>query len=84
MPTAIQIQHAVKTYANGFTALKDVSFEVQQGEFFGLLGPNGAGKTTLISSMAGLGRLTSGSIRIMGHDVVSDAYAARTSLGVVP
>ncbi len=84
MTTALSIQNAVKTYANGFTALKDVSFEVRQGEFFALLGPNGAGKTTLISAMAGLSRLTSGSIAVMGHDVRQNAYAARMSLGVVP
>ncbi len=81
---ALIIDHAVKTYANGFTALSDVGFQVEAGEFFGLLGPNGAGKTTLISAMAGLIRLTSGNIRIHGHDVRSDAYAARMSLGVVP
>ena len=84
MPTALTIENAVKTYANGFTALKGVSFEVRQGEFFGLLGPNGAGKTTLISAMGGLSRLSSGQIRVMNHDVVKDAYAARMSLGVVP
>ncbi len=84
MQPALSIRHAVKTYKNGFTALNDVSFDVAQGEFFGLLGPNGAGKTTLISAMAGLNRLTSGSIAVMGHDVVRDAYAARMSLGVVP
>ncbi|OSI09954.1 ABC transporter ATP-binding protein [Neisseria zoodegmatis] len=84
MQAAIDIQNAVKTYPNGFTALKNVSFQVDQGEFFGLLGPNGAGKTTLISAMAGLSRLTSGSISVMGHDVVADSYAARMSLGVVP
>ncbi len=84
MQPALSIRNAVKTYKNGFTALNDVSFDVEQGEFFGLLGPNGAGKTTLISAMAGLSRLTSGSIAVMGHDVVRDTYAARMSLGVVP
>lgn len=84
MTTAIHISRAAKTYANGFTALKGVSFDVGEGEFFGLLGPNGAGKTTLISAMAGLSRLSQGSISIMGHDVQQDSYAARMSLGVVP
>lgn len=84
MSAAIHISRAEKTYANGFTALKGVSFDVGEGEFFGLLGPNGAGKTTLISAMAGLGRLSGGHIRIMGHDVQQDSYAARMSLGVVP
>lgn len=83
-PAALSVEAAVKTYKNGFTALKGISLEVQAGEFFGLLGPNGAGKTTLISAMAGLIRLTSGNIRICGHDVRSDPYSARMSLGVVP
>ena len=57
--SALHIQDAVKTYANGFTALRGVSFDVAEGEFFALLGPNGAGKTTLISAMAGLSRMPS-------------------------
>ena len=65
-------------------ALKGVDLTVQQGEFFGLLGPNGAGKSTLINTIAGLLRPTSGSIAVMGHDVVDDYQAARLSLGVVP
>ncbi|MDO5059223.1 MAG: ABC transporter ATP-binding protein [Neisseria sp.] len=81
---AVEIVGAHKTYANGFTALKGVGFTIEQGEFFALLGPNGAGKTTLISAMAGLSRLTEGSIKIMGHDVRREPYAARMSLGVVP
>lgn len=83
-PAALSVVAAVKTYKNGFTALKGIHLEVQAGEFFGLLGPNGAGKTTLISAMAGLIHLTSGNIRICGHDVRSNPYAARMSLGVVP
>lgn len=84
MPFAIQIQHAKKTYANGFTALNDVSFNVEEGGFFALLGHNGAGKTTLISAMAGLNRLTSGRILVRGKDVAQEPYAVRHSLGVVP
>ncbi len=84
MSAALQIQQARKTYANGFTALKDVSFEVQQGEFFALLGPNGAGKTTLISAAAGLSRLSSGDIFVMGCHVGRQSDASRRLLGVVP
>lgn len=84
MTAALSVRHACKTYANGFTALDDVSFEVEQGEFFALLGPNGAGKTTLISAAAGLNRLTCGSIAVMGHDVTAAAKQARLALGVVP
>ncbi|MDO8903261.1 ABC transporter ATP-binding protein [Hydrogenophaga sp.] len=65
-------------------ALREVSFDVGQGEFFGLLGPNGAGKTTLISILAGLTRASSGQVRVHGHDVQADYQAARRQLGVVP
>ncbi|GHA72027.1 ABC transporter ATP-binding subunit [Formosimonas limnophila] len=83
MTVAIDVSHVVKHYKD-LTALNDVSFTVNQGEFFGLLGPNGAGKTTLISMMAGLAKPSSGSIRIMGADVQKDAQMARRQLGVVP
>ncbi|MBC7602302.1 MAG: ABC transporter ATP-binding protein [Ramlibacter sp.] len=65
-------------------ALDDVSFDIEQGEFFGLLGPNGAGKTTLISVLAGLTRPTSGKALVHGHDVQADYAQARRHLGVVP
>ena len=65
-------------------ALKDVSLEVAQGEFFALLGPNGAGKTTLISILAGLTRADGGEARIMGHCVQREYRQARRLLGVVP
>ncbi len=65
-------------------ALDHVSFDIQQGEFFGLLGPNGAGKTTLISILAGLSRASAGSVKVHGRDVVTDYAQARRLLGVVP
>lgn len=81
--SAIDICHISKCYRS-LQALKDVSFTVEEGEFFGLLGPNGAGKTTLISIMAGLVRADSGQVHISGYDVVSDYKTARKKLGVVP
>ncbi|HEX4509716.1 MAG TPA: ABC transporter ATP-binding protein [Burkholderiaceae bacterium] len=81
---AISFQDVEKTYAGGVRALAGVSFDVQQGEFFGLLGPNGAGKTTLISILAGLARASRGRVTVMGHDVVEDYAAARRALGIVP
>jgi ABC-2 type transport system ATP-binding protein len=83
MTPAIDVRDVVKRYG-AFEALRGVSLQIQQGEFFGLLGPNGAGKTSLISIIAGLNRATGGSVRVMGHDVVDDYRAARQSLGVVP
>ncbi len=80
---AISFQHVVKTYG-AVKALDDVSFNIEQGEFFGLLGPNGAGKTTLISILAGLARASGGTVRVLGHDVVTDYAQARRSLGIVP
>ena len=84
---AVSFQQVAKTYAGvrgTFRALDGVSFDIQQGEFFGLLGPNGAGKTTLISILAGLTRPSGGRVTVMGHDVQRDEAAARKSLGIVP
>ena len=80
---ALQLNQVEKQYPTTH-ALKGVSFEVQQGEFFGLLGPNGAGKSTLINIMGGLTRATAGQIQVMGHDVVSDYRNARYHIGIVP
>ncbi len=81
--TAIQINSVEKSYKS-LKALGGVSLTIEEGEFFGLLGPNGAGKTTLISTIAGLIRPDAGSVKIHGHDVITDFRAARSKLGVVP
>jgi ABC-2 type transport system ATP-binding protein len=82
-PPAIHIAGLTKRYGS-LEALAGVDLDVAQGEFFGLLGPNGAGKTTLISALAGLIRADSGTLAVMGHDVVADYRSARLRLGVVP
>ena len=84
---AVSFDHVTKTFSGPrgpVHALAGVSFDIEQGEFFGLLGPNGAGKTTLISILAGLARAGSGRVTVMGHDVVADYAAARRALGIVP
>ena len=83
MAVAVSIQGVHKHFGT-LHALNDITFDVQQGSFFGLLGPNGAGKSTLINIMAGLTRADAGSISVMGHDVVQGYRQARHSLGVVP
>lgn len=80
---AIRITALTKRY-DDLQALAGIDLSVGQGEFFGLLGPNGAGKTTLISALAGLVRADTGTLEVMGHDVVSDYRNARLRLGVVP
>jgi len=84
---AISFQSVSKTFTNArgtFTALDQVSFDIQAGEFFGLLGPNGAGKTTLISILAGLLKSSGGAIRVHDLDVQTQSQQVRKLLGVVP
>lgn len=83
MTTAIYVHQVAKRFGS-VEALAGVDLAVSEGEFFGLLGPNGAGKTTLISALAGLVRVDSGRIEVMGCDVVADYRNARRQLGVVP
>lgn len=83
MAAAIEITGITKRFGT-FEALRGIDLHIEQGEFFALLGPNGAGKSTLINLLAGLLQPTSGSIRIMGHDVQTDYQQARRALGVVP
>ncbi|PKO34248.1 MAG: ABC transporter ATP-binding protein [Betaproteobacteria bacterium HGW-Betaproteobacteria-7] len=83
MTAAVSIVDVVKHFGS-LKALAGVSLEIGEGEFFGLLGPNGAGKTTLISTLAGLLRADSGSLKVMGYDVVSEFREARRRLGMVP
>jgi ABC-2 type transport system ATP-binding protein len=67
-----------------FTAVDNVSFQVEQGAVFGLLGPNGAGKTTTIRCLLTLIRPSSGSARIAGIDVVKKPEQVRQITGYVP
>jgi ABC-2 type transport system ATP-binding protein len=60
------VEHVVKRFG-AVRALDDVSFHVARGETFGLIGPNGSGKTTLIRMLLGLGRVTSGGVRVLGR-----------------
>ena len=71
------VEGLCKTYgATGVVANRDLNLRVSPGEVLGLFGPNGAGKTTLVRQIMGLLRPTSGSISILGHDVVRNPGAA--------
>ena len=84
MTTAISITDLKKTYVNGFEALKGISLEVQQGDFFALLGPNGAGKSTTIGVISTLVKRSSGSVKVFGKNVDTHVYDTKLDLGVVP
>ena len=84
MTIAISIKDLDKTYANGVEALKEVSLEVQQGDFFALLGPNGAGKSTTIGVISTLINKSGGSVEVFGRSVDTHIYETKLDLGVVP
>ncbi|MET3792966.1 ABC transporter ATP-binding protein [Aquamicrobium terrae] len=84
MQPAISISGVSKTYASGFSALKDINLDIRHGEIFALLGPNGAGKTTLISIVCGIVNRSSGTVMVDGHDIGRDYRAARALIGLVP
>lgn len=83
MAHALTIKNVTKTYSNGTQALKGVSLEIPEGDFFALLGPNGAGKTTIIGIATGLVNKTSGTIEVFGHDTDKEPEVAKTFIGLV-
>jgi ABC-2 type transport system ATP-binding protein len=84
MTTALSLRNLSKTYANGFTALRGIDLDVQEGDFFALLGPNGAGKSTAIGIVASLVNKSGGTVAVFGHDLDTDLAAAKSCLGLVP
>ncbi|HEX6397046.1 MAG TPA: ABC transporter ATP-binding protein [Steroidobacteraceae bacterium] len=79
----IKTQNLTKSY-DGLLAVDDLSFSVEPGEVLGFLGPNGAGKSTTMRMLAGFITPTSGTGSICGHDVATDALAAKAVLGYLP
>jgi ABC-2 type transport system ATP-binding protein len=80
---AISIKNLKKIYPN-LVALKGISLDIKQGEFFALLGPNGAGKSTTISILTGLTNKTEGEVKLFNKDVIKDYREARSFIGLVP
>src|SRR6059058_3107789 len=93
----VSIDHLSKTYPVPFLrlkkffrrkfkppveALRDVSFQIREGEIFGLIGPNGAGKTTLTKIIATLIQPTSGEVAVRGNDTVRDDAQVRRDIGL--
>ena len=84
MANALSLQNLTKTYANGFQALKGISLDVEEGDFYALLGPNGAGKSTTIGIICSLVTKTAGKVEIFGQDIDEDFSRAKRLLGLVP
>jgi ABC-2 type transport system ATP-binding protein len=81
---ALDIQGLRKKYSGGVEALKSVSFQVEQGDFFALLGPNGAGKSTTIGITCSLVKKTAGKVLVFGRDLDKEPNAVKKCIGVVP
>jgi len=79
----LQAQDVVKDFG-GMRALDRVSLTVDKGDFFGFFGPNGAGKTTLIRILTGQLAPTSGSVSVLGVDVVKEPLKVKELIGIVP
>jgi ABC-2 type transport system ATP-binding protein len=84
MSPIIHVSGLSKTYGTGFSALKNINLDIDQGEIFALLGPNGAGKTTLISILCGIVTKTAGIALVGGHDIEKEFRATRKLIGLVP
>ncbi len=84
MIPALTLEDLSKTYDNGFAALKRISLQVEQGDFFALLGPNGAGKSTTIGIICSLVSKSAGRVRVFDVDIDTDFPAAKKYIGIVP
>lgn len=81
---ALQVNNLTKTYANGVQALKGISLDVEEGDFFAFLGPNGAGKSTLIGIISSLVNASSGEVSVFGTSVQQQRSKAMSFIGLVP
>jgi len=84
MKKIIRVSNLKKKYKNSEVyAVDDISFDVEEGEFFSMLGPNGAGKTTTLSILNTTLLPTSGEVKISGLDVVTHSRKVREKIGVI-
>ena len=79
----ITVEHLTKCYGD-FTAVSDLSFEIEEGHVYGFLGPNGTGKSTTMNIMTGCLSPTKGRIRINGHDIFEEPEQAKRMMGYLP
>lgn len=79
----ITVEHLTKCYGD-FTAVNDLSFEIEDGHVYGFLGPNGAGKSTTMNIMTGCLSATEGHVRIDGYDIFEEPDHAKKLMGYLP
>lgn len=79
----ITVEHLTKRYGD-FTAVSDLSFEIEEGHVYGFLGPNGAGKSTTMNIMTGCLSASEGCVRIDGHDIFEEPDRAKKLMGYLP
>ncbi len=86
---ALTVENLTKVYSDFKNkkenkALKNLNFQVDQGEVFGLLGPNGAGKTTFLNILGGTVSKTKGKVNVWGFDIDKNPRQVKASIGIVP
>jgi ABC-2 type transport system ATP-binding protein len=81
--SALSVQGITKSYGD-LLALDGVTFEVEEGAFFGCFGPNGAGKSTLLKVMTGQTSPSEGKVRVLGLDPTTDPLGVKRAIGIVP
>lgn len=79
----ISVEHLTKCYGD-FVAVKDLSFEIEEGHVYGFLGPNGAGKSTTMNIMTGCLSATEGQVKIGGYDIFEEPLKAKKLIGYLP
>jgi ABC-2 type transport system ATP-binding protein len=80
-PEPVVLAESLARHFGALVAVRDVSLRIERGEVFGVLGPNGAGKSTTIRMLCGLLDPSSGSARVVGHDVAREPEAVKASIG---
>lgn len=79
----LEIINLIKKFGD-FTAVQNVSLNIEEGEIYGLLGPNGAGKSTTINVISGLLKMDKGQINILGKDITKQSNYVKKNIGIVP
>jgi ABC-2 type transport system ATP-binding protein len=83
MSAVLEVNDFIKHYGE-FQAVRGISFEVRENEIFGLIGPNGAGKTSTLRVISTLLQITGGQIKVMGHDIATEAHEVRKIISYLP